>query len=268
MSDLGLPAQIRACLFDLDGVVTRTAVVHAAAWKETFDTFLRERDGAGYRPFDSAHDYDEYVDGLPRADGVRSFLASRGITLPEGSPDDPPEASTVQGLGNRKNDLVLRKIQEGGVEAYETTLDYIRRARAQGLSTAIVSSSKNCLDVLRAVDAVNLFDVRIDGVVATERGLPGKPKPDTFLAAARDLGVEPSEAAVFEDALAGMDAGRAGRFGHVVGVDRVGQADALRAHGADVVVPDLGELGVLGGPDASAAPDASAVPGGSAGGGR
>ncbi|MER5479802.1 beta-phosphoglucomutase family hydrolase [Streptomyces sp. NPDC002734] len=265
MSDLGLPSQIRACLFDLDGVVTRTAVVHAAAWKETFDTFLRERDGAGYRPFDAAHDYDEYVDGLPRADGVRSFLASRGITLPEGSPDDPPEASTVQGLGNRKNDLVLRKIHEGGVEAYETTLDYLRRARAQGLSTAIVSSSKNCLDVLRAVDAVNLFDVRIDGVVADERGLPGKPKPDTFLAAARDLGVEPSEAAVFEDALAGMDAGRTGRFGHVVGVDRVGQADALRAHGADVVVPDLGELGVLGGPDASAAPDSSAAPGGSAG---
>ncbi|MEU3558170.1 HAD family hydrolase [Streptomyces fragilis] len=268
MTDLGLPAEIRACLFDLDGVVTRTAVVHAAAWKETFDTFLRERDGAGYRPFDVAHDYDEYVDGLPRADGVRSFLASRGITLPEGTPDDPPEASTVQGLGNRKNDLVLRKIREGGVEAYETTLDYIRRARAQGLSTAIVSSSKNCLDVLRAVDAVNLFDVRIDGVVATERGLPGKPKPDTFLAAARDLGVEPSEAAVFEDALAGMDAGRAGRFGRVIGVDRVGQADALRAHGADVVVSDLGELGTLVDPGGSGTPGGSAGPAGAAGGAR
>jgi beta-phosphoglucomutase family hydrolase len=243
MSDLGLPAQIRACLFDLDGVVTRTAVVHAAAWKETFDTFLEERDGAGYRPFDEAHDYDRYVDGLPRADGVRSFLASRGITLPEGTPDDPPEARTVQGLGNRKNVLVLRKIEEGGVEAYDTTLDYIRRARAAGLATAIVSSSKNCLDVLRAVDAVDLFDVRIDGVVATERGLPGKPRPDTFLAAARDLGFEPAQVAVFEDALAGMDAGRAGDFGQVIGVDRVGQADALRAHGADVVVSDLGELG-------------------------
>ncbi|MGW0928922.1 HAD family hydrolase [Streptomyces sp. NPDC002644] len=243
MSDLGLPAQIRACLFDLDGVVTRTAVVHAAAWKETFDTFLRERDGAGYRPFDAAHDYDRYVDGLPRADGVRSFLASRGITLPEGSADDPPDASTVQGLGNRKNDLVLRKIREGGVEAYDTTLEYIREVRARGLATAIVSSSKNCLDVLRAVDAVGLFDVRIDGVVAAERGLPGKPRPDTFLAAAADLGVEPSEAAVFEDALAGMDAGRAGRFGRVIGVDRVGQAEALRAHGADVVVQDLAELG-------------------------
>ncbi|MEU6160657.1 beta-phosphoglucomutase family hydrolase [Streptomyces sp. NPDC047130] len=242
MSDLGLPAQIRACLFDLDGVVTRTAVVHAAAWKETFDTFLREHGGGGQRPFDAAHDYDEYVDGLPRADGVRSFLASRGITLPEGSPDDPPDATTVQGLGNRKNDLVLRKIREGGVEAYDTTLEYIREVRARGLATAIVSSSKNCLDVLRAVDAVGLFDVRIDGVVAAERGLPGKPRPDTFLAAAADLGVEPSQAAVFEDALAGMDAGRAGRFGRVIGVDRVGQAEALRAHGADVVVQDLAEL--------------------------
>ncbi|MET8575891.1 beta-phosphoglucomutase family hydrolase [Streptomyces sp. NPDC005012] len=242
MSDLGLPAQIRACLFDLDGVVTRTAVVHAAAWKETFDTFLREHGGGGQRPFDAAHDYDEYVDGLPRADGVRSFLASRGITLPEGSPDDPPDASTVQGLGNRKNDLVLRKIREGGVEAYDTTLEYIREVRARGLATAIVSSSKNCLDVLRAVDAAGLFDVRIDGVVAAERGLPGKPRPDTFLAAAADLGVDPSQAAVFEDALAGMDAGRAGRFGRVIGVDRVGQAEALRAHGADVVVQDLAEL--------------------------
>jgi beta-phosphoglucomutase family hydrolase len=251
MTDLGLPPQIRACLFDLDGVVTRTAVVHAAAWKETFDTFLKERDGAGYRPFDAAHDYDQYVDGLPRADGVRSFLASRAVTLPEGSPHDPPDAATVQGLGNRKNELVLRKIREGGVEAYDTTLDYIRTARAAGLATAIVSSSKNCLDVLRAVDAVGLFDVRIDGVVAAERGLPGKPSPDTFLAAAQDLGVRPSEAAVYEDALAGMDAGRAGRFGLVVGVDRVGQADALRAHGADIVVQDLAELA---GPAAPADP--------------
>ncbi|MDH6228729.1 beta-phosphoglucomutase family hydrolase [Streptomyces sp. MJP52] len=267
MTDLGLPPEIRACLFDLDGVVTRTAVVHAAAWKETFDTFLKERDGAGYRPFDAAHDYDEYVDGLPRTDGVRAFLASRGITLPEGSPDDPPDAVTVQGLGNRKNELVLRRIREGGVEAYDTTLDYIRAARARGLATAIVSSSKNCLDVLRAVDAVGLFDVRIDGVTAAERGLPGKPRPDTFLAAARDLGVRPAEAAVFEDALAGMDAGRAGRFGRVIGVDRVGQADALRAHGADVVVEDLGELGGPAGPAGPGGPARAAVPTDTPGGG-
>ncbi|MEU9579383.1 beta-phosphoglucomutase family hydrolase [Streptomyces chilikensis] len=267
MTDLGLPPEIRACLFDLDGVVTRTAVVHAAAWKETFDTFLKERDGAGYRPFDAAHDYDEYVDGLPRTDGVRAFLASRGITLPEGSPDDPPDAVTVQGLGNRKNELVLRRIREGGVEAYDTTLDYIRAVRARGLATAIVSSSKNCLDVLRAVDAVGLFDVRIDGVTAAERGLPGKPRPDTFLAAARDLGVRPAEAAVFEDALAGMDAGRAGRFGRVIGVDRVGQADALRAHGADVVVEDLGELGGPAGPAGPGGPARAAVPTDTPGGG-
>ncbi|KMS66181.1 hypothetical protein ACH49_29745 [Streptomyces leeuwenhoekii] len=241
-TQLGLPEDIQACLFDLDGVVTKTAVVHAAAWKETFDAFLRERDGEDFRPFTDA-DYDEYVDGRPRADGVRSFLASRGIELPEGSPDDPPDAPTVHGVGNRKNALLLEKIRTQGVEAYDGTLRYIDAVRAQGLRTAIVSSSANTRDVLRSIDAERLFDVRIDGVVAAERKLPGKPRPDTFLAAARDLGVEPSRAAVFEDALAGMDAGRAGRFGYVVGVDRVGQSDALYAHGADRVVRDLAELG-------------------------
>jgi beta-phosphoglucomutase family hydrolase len=243
MTQLGLPGHIHACLFDLDGVVTRTAVVHAAAWKEMFDAFLRERDGEDFRPFDAASDYDEYVDGRPRADGVRTFLASRGIELPDGDPDDPPGARTVHGLGNRKNDLVLEKIRTDGVEAYDGTLRYLDGVRAQGLRTAIVSSSANCRDVLRSIGAEHYFDVRIDGVVAAERDLPGKPRPDTFLAAARDLGVEPSAAAVFEDALAGMDAGRAGRFGYVVGVDRVGQADALYAHGADIVVRDLEELG-------------------------
>ncbi|MEV6177169.1 beta-phosphoglucomutase family hydrolase [Streptomyces sp. NPDC052015] len=240
---LGLPDTIQACLFDLDGVVTRTAVVHAAAWKETFDAFLREREGAGFRPFDTAGDYDEYVDGRPRADGVRTFLASRGIHPPEGDPNDPPDAATVHGLGNRKNELLLEKIRTDGVEAYEGTLRYLKAVRARGLRTAIVSSSANALDVLRSIGAEDLFEVRIDGVVAAERGLPGKPRPDTFLAAARDLGVEPSRAAVFEDALAGMDAGRAGHFGYVVGVDRVGQTDALYAHGADLVVKDLAELG-------------------------
>ncbi|MET7440742.1 MULTISPECIES: beta-phosphoglucomutase family hydrolase [unclassified Streptomyces] len=241
MTQLGLPKEIQACLFDLDGVITKTAVVHAAAWKRTFDDFLRRRDGDGFRPF-SDDDYDRYVDGMPRADGVRSFLASRGVELPEGGPDDPPDEETVHGLGNRKNELLLDLIRTDGVEAYDTTLRYIQAARAEGLLTAVVSSSANCRDVLRSIGAECLFDVRIDGVVAAERKLPGKPRPDTFLAAARDLGVEASAAAVFEDALAGMDAGRSGHFGYVVGVDRVGQADALREHGADVVVSDLAEL--------------------------
>ncbi|MFI1562038.1 beta-phosphoglucomutase family hydrolase [Streptomyces sp. NPDC020490] len=243
MTQLGLPEDIQACLFDLDGVVTKTAVVHAAAWKETFDAFLRERDGEGFRPFDAGADYDEYVDGRPRADGVRTFLASRGIELPEGHPDDPPQAQTVNGVGNRKNVLLLERIRTQGVETYDGTLRYIREARARGLKTAIVSSSANTRDVLHSTGIEDLFDVRVDGVVAAERGLPGKPRPDTFLAAARDLGVEPSRAAVFEDALAGMDAGRSGRFGYVVGVDRVGQSEALYAHGADIVVKDLAELG-------------------------
>ncbi|MGW3669377.1 beta-phosphoglucomutase family hydrolase [Streptomyces sp. NPDC005141] len=243
MTELGLPKQILACLFDLDGVITKTAVVHAAAWKRTFDDFLRGRDGDGFRPFGDADDYAAYVDGLPRADGVRSFLASRGIELPEGTPGDPPDRTTVHGLGNRKNELLLDMIRTDGVEAYDGTLRYIEAVRAHGLRTAVVSSSANCRDILRSVGAESLFEVRIDGVVATERRLPGKPRPDTFLAAAKDLGVQPSEAAVFEDALAGMDAGRSGHFGYVVGVDRVGQGAALRAHGADIVVRDLAELG-------------------------
>ncbi|MEN3584329.1 beta-phosphoglucomutase family hydrolase [Streptomyces sp. ZYX-F-203] len=241
-TQLGLPAGIHACLFDLDGVITRTAVVHAAAWKETFDAFLRQRDGAEFRPFTDG-DYDTYVDGRPRADGVRAFLASRDIELPEGTPDDPPDAATVQGIGNRKNALLLSRIRSEGVEVYPGSVAYVEAVRARGLRTAIVSSSANTADVLRSVDAERLFDVRIDGVVARERRLPGKPRPDTFLAAAHDLGVDPERAAVFEDALAGMDAGRSGRFGYVVGVDRVGRTDALYAHGADVVVTDLAELG-------------------------
>ncbi|MFJ4501149.1 beta-phosphoglucomutase family hydrolase [Streptomyces sp. NPDC088864] len=241
-TQLGLPEGIQACLFDLDGVVTRTAVVHAAAWKATFDAFLRERDGTDFRPFTDS-DYAQYVDGRPRADGVRSFLASRGIELPEGTPDDPPETRSVNGVGNRKNELLLEKIRTEGVEPYPGTLRYIDAVRAAGLATAIVSSSANTRDVLHSISAEQLFDVRIDGVVARERKLPGKPHPDTFLAAARDLGVEPSRAAVFEDALAGMEAGRSGHFGYVVGVDRVGQTEALYTHGADRVVKDLAELG-------------------------
>jgi beta-phosphoglucomutase family hydrolase len=241
MKKLGLPEHIRACLFDLDGVITKTAVVHAAAWKEMFDEFLRRRDGDTFTPFTS-DDYDRYVDGLPRADGVRSFLASRGIELPEGRDDDAEDKDTVHGLGNRKNTLVLEKIRTDGVEPYEGTLRYVRTARELGLRTAVVSSSANCRDILRSVHAEDLFEVRIDGVVAAERRLPGKPRPDTFLAAAHDLGVAPADCAVFEDALAGMDAGKSGHFGYVVGLDRVGQSDALREHGADIVVKDLAEL--------------------------
>jgi beta-phosphoglucomutase family hydrolase len=242
---LGLPDHVRTCLFDLDGVLTRTAKVHAAAWKEMFDDYLRrraEREGVPFEPFDAVHDYDEYVDGRPREDGVRTFLASRGIRLPEGAPDDGPDRETVNGLGTRKNALVLRKIREEGVEAYEGSVAYVSAARDAGLQRAVVSSSANCRDVLAAAGIEDLFEERIDGIVAREQRLRGKPQPDTYLAAARALGAEPGAAAVFEDALAGVEAGRAGGFGLVVGIDRTGQAAELRRHGADIVVNDLAEL--------------------------
>jgi beta-phosphoglucomutase family hydrolase len=242
---LGLPDGTRACLFDLDGVLTRTAVVHAAAWKAMFDGYLAERSrrtGEPFVPFDAGHDYDAYVDGKPRADGVRDFLASRGITLPDGSAGDPPTAETVAGLGARKNQRVLKLIHEHGVEPYPGSVRYVHAVRDAGLRTAVVSSSTNCRDVLVSAGMADLFDERIDGVVAERRGLRGKPAPDTFLEGARAVGVDPSRAVVFEDALAGVEAGHAGRFGLVVGVDRVGQAQALAAHGADVVVRDLAEL--------------------------
>ena len=242
---LGLPDKIEACLFDLDGVLTRTAKVHAAAWKQMFDEYLHaraERTGEDFVPFDIGHDYNEYVDGKPRYDGVRSFLAARGIELPDGSPDDPPRAETVDGLGNRKNELVLELIARDGVEAYEGSIRYVRAARDAGLRRAVVSSSANCRDVLAAAEMLDLFEEIVDGNVAHERGLKGKPAPDTFLEGARALGVGADRAAVFEDAVAGVEAGRAGGFGFVVGVDRVGHADALREHGAGVVVQDLAEL--------------------------
>ena len=242
---LGLPEGVAACLFDLDGVLTDTAKVHAAAWKEMFDGFLRERaakTGERFVPFDPVADYDEYVDGKPRYDGVRSFLAARGIDLPEGEPRNPPSTETVAGLGNRKNELVLRMIREHGVEAYEGSVRYLRAAQEAGLRRAVVSSSSNCREVLVAAGIEDLFEQRIDGLVAERDHLKGKPAPDTFLAGARALGVAPGQAAVFEDALAGVAAGRAGGFACVVGVDRVGQAEELRAHGADVVVSDLAEL--------------------------
>jgi len=242
---LGLPDQVAACLFDMDGVVTQTAVVHAAAWKETFDDFLREHakaTGTQFVPFDSVADYDAYVDGKPRLDGTRSFLKSRGIELPEGTPDDPPGKQTVYGLSNQKNDLVLQKLAAGGVQVYQGSITYIRAVRAKGIATAIVSSSKNTKQVLDSAGIADLFDFRMDGIVAAERKIPGKPAPDTYLAAARELGYGPDRAAVFEDALAGVASGRAGHFAFVVGVDRVGQAAELRENGADVVVKDLAEL--------------------------
>jgi beta-phosphoglucomutase family hydrolase len=242
---LGLPDDIRGCLFDLDGVLTKTAKVHAAAWKQMFDEYLRERakrTGDEFVPFDIGDDYNEYVDGKPRYEGVRSFLQSRGIDLPDGTPDDPASAETVDGLGNRKNELVLDLIRRDGVEAYEGSVRYVQAARDAGLRRAVVSSSTNCRDVLEAAGIIDLFEEIVDGTVAREERLKGKPAPDTFLAGARKLGLEAKEAAVFEDATAGVEAGRAGGFGYVVGVDRVGHADALRAHGADVVVADLAEL--------------------------
>ncbi|WP_436786150.1 HAD family hydrolase [Yinghuangia sp. YIM S10712] len=242
---LGLPDSIHAFLFDLDGVLTQTAKVHAAAWKDMFDSFLRaeaQREGTPFVPFDAGRDYDRYVDGRPRLDGTRAFLASRGITLPEGGPDDPPGTRSVYGLGNLKNRTVLRMIKEQGVEAYEGSLDYVRRLAEHDVPRAVVSSSANCRDVLRAAGYEGLFEVIVDGLVAIEEHLPGKPAPDTFVAAARKLGYAPEQAVVFEDALAGVAAGHAGGFGRVVGVDRVGQAEALRQHGADVVVEDLAEL--------------------------
>jgi beta-phosphoglucomutase family hydrolase len=242
---LGLPKRVRACLFDLDGVLTETAKVHAAAWKEMFDAYLKARadkSGEPFVAFDKEADYETYVDGKTRGDGTRSFLESRHIELPDGAPEDQAWAETVNGLGNAKNEIVLRRIREDGVEAYAGSVRYVRAVRAAGLRRAVVSSSANCAAVLVAAGIAELFEIRIDGVIVEADHLAGKPAPDTFLAAARALGVDPNQAAVFEDALSGVEAGRAGGFGFVVGVDRVGQAEALRAHGADIIVTDLAEL--------------------------
>jgi beta-phosphoglucomutase family hydrolase len=233
---LGLPAGIRACLFDLDGVLTQTAQLHDAAWKETFDDFLQARShlrSEPFVPFDPELDYEQYVDGRPRRDGVRAFLAARGIDV---------DAETVARLGERKNELVLELIRREGLEPYEGSVRYVNAVRNAGLGRAVVSASANCRTALEAAGLADLFQARIDAARAEQEHLPGKPAPDTFLAAARELGVDPADAAVFEDALAGVAAARAGRFGFVVGVDRTGHADALRRAGADIVVSDLGEL--------------------------
>jgi len=242
---LDLPRSITTCLFDLDGVLTQTAKVHAQAWKAMFDEFLRgwaDRHDEPFHPFDRPTDYDEYVDGKPRLDGVLSFLQSRDIDLPMGSPSDPPDAETVHGLGTRKNKRVLELIGEQGVEPYEGSVRFVEAARDLGLRRAVVSSSTNCREVLVAAAIDHLFEARVDGVVAERERLAGKPAPDTFLRGAELLGAPPAQAAVFEDAQAGVQAGRAGNFGWVVGVDRSGQAGALKRRGADVVVDDLGEL--------------------------
>jgi beta-phosphoglucomutase family hydrolase len=233
---LGLPESIKGCLFDLDGVLTQTAKVHDAAWKEMFDDFLRKRaeaSGQKFVPFDPVADYDDYVDGKPRDEGTRSFLESRGIHL---------DTDAIEELGNRKNEIVLRRLAEDGVQTYPGSVKYVQAVKEAGLRRAVVSSSTNCKQVLEAAGIADLFEARIDGIVAEREHLHGKPAPDTFLAGAKSLGLPASECTVFEDALAGVAAGKAGGFGFVVGVDRVGQADALREHGASVVVSDLSEL--------------------------
>jgi alpha,alpha-trehalase len=236
---------MQAVIFDLDGVVTRTAGLHAQAWKLLFDEYLAARArrlGEAFRPFDPESDYQGFVDGKPRYDGVASFLASRGIALPFGSPDDPDERETVCGLGNRKNRYFRTALAKTGGDPYPTTLELIAALRSRGVRTAVVSSSRNCGAVLDAAGIRELFDAKVDGVDAAELGLPGKPDPAVFLDAARRLGVAPARTAVVEDAIAGVEAGRRGGFGLVVGVDRAGQADALAAAGADVVVRDLAEF--------------------------
>jgi len=234
-----------AVLLDLDGVITDTASVHAACWKQMFDEYLQKRAaqrGEAFRPFDIATDYRLYVDGKPRYDGVRDFLLSRGIQLAQGSPDDPPQAETVDGLGNRKNDLVNKIIEDKGVEPYEGSVKLIHQLRDRGFKIAVVTSSQNCTVVLKAAKLDHCFDAQVDGNVIHTQHLSGKPAPDTYLIAARLLGAEPARAVIIEDALSGVEAGSAGRFGLVIGVARKGNADELRRHGADLVVNDLGEL--------------------------
>lgn len=234
-----------AVLFDLDGVLTDTAKIHAACWKRMFDDFLRERaaeKNEPFKPFDIRTDYKLYVDGKARFDGVQSFLESRGIHLPYGEPASPPNGETICGLGNRKDGMVKEAIESEGVEAYEGSVAFVRHLRNRGIKTAVVSASSNCEAVLRSAGIADLFDVRVDGEVASQLNLAGKPAPDTFLKAAEELGVPPNRAVVVEDAISGVQAGRDGGFGLVVGVDRKGDAESLWENGADIVVNDLGEM--------------------------
>jgi beta-phosphoglucomutase family hydrolase len=242
---LGLPEKVRACLFDLDGVLTDTASVHTKAWKAMFDAYLSERakrTGEEFVPFDAATDYRKYVDGKKREDGVRSFLDSRGIKIPDGDPDDSGDTETVYGLGNRKNDMFNKILKKDGVEVFDGSRRYLEAVSAAGLGIAVVSASANTPEVLRITGLDRFIQQRVDGNTLREEHLPGKPAPDSFLRGAQLLDVAPDAAAVFEDALSGVAAGHAGHFGYVVGVDRVGQAEELRKNGADVVVTDLAEL--------------------------
>jgi beta-phosphoglucomutase family hydrolase len=244
-SALGLPEKVRACLFDLDGVLTDTASVHTKAWKAMFDAYLSDRakkTGDEFVPFDEAADYRKYVDGKKREDGVRSFLGSRGIELPDGNPDDPDDAETVYGLGNRKNDMFNKVLHDDGVKVFDGSRRYLEAVSAAGLGIAVVSASANTPEVLKITGLDRYIQQRVDGNTLREEHLPGKPAPDSFLRGAQLLDVSPDAAAVFEDALSGVAAGHAGHFGYVVGVDRVGQAEELRKSGADVVVTDLAEL--------------------------
>jgi beta-phosphoglucomutase family hydrolase len=237
--------ELESFLFDLDGVVTRTAAVHAAAWKQLFDNYLERRaraEGTAFVPFDLIDDYHKYVDGRPREEGVRSFLEARGITLPAGKADDGPEAETLNGLGSWKDGTFLQVLAQKGVEVFEGTIDFVQEARGRGVRTAIVTSSKNCAAVLNAAGLTQLFDIRIDGIDRWRLRLPGKPAPDMYLEAARRLETPPARAAIFEDALVGVEAGRAGAFRLVVGIGEGAHAADLKAHGADIVVADLREL--------------------------
>jgi beta-phosphoglucomutase family hydrolase len=234
-----------AVLFDLDGVITNTATIHATCWKQMFDEYLQRRAtqrGEAFRPFDLANDYRLYVDGKPRYDGVRDFLRSRGIQLPEGDPEDSPQLETVGGLGNRKNELVNEVINDKGVEPYEGSVKLIQKLRQQGFKIAVVTSSQNCTTVLKAAKLDAFFEVHVDGDAMHAQHLAGKPAPDTFLAAAKVLGTEPARSVVIEDALAGVEAGARGKFGLVIGVARKGNAKELAQHGAHLVVTDLSEL--------------------------
>lgn len=234
-----------AAVFDLDGVVTKTAAVHAAAWKELFDTYLKartDRTGEPFQPFDIQRDYLQYVDGKPRYEGVRSFLASRSISLPYGSPEDSPDQETICGLGNRKNEIFNAQLTRTGAEVYQSSLHLIQELRRHGIKTALVSSSKNAKAVLESARLTELFDACVDGIEAARLSLRGKPDPDIYLHAVRLLDVKPARAIGVEDALSGVEAIRAAGYGLVIGVDRGDQADALRDHGADIVVRDLAEL--------------------------
>jgi beta-phosphoglucomutase family hydrolase len=242
---LGLPDAVHACLFDLDGVLTDTASVHTQAWKAMFDDFLRKRadsEGEEFVPFDPDKDYRKYVDGKPREDGVRSFLESRGIELPEGDADDPPDADTVHGLGTRKNDAFQETLHKDGVKVFDGSRRYLEAVKEAGLKIAVVSSSANTKEILKVAGIEDFVEQRVDGVTLREEHIEGKPAPDSYLRAAELLDVEPGAAAVFEDAISGVEAGHAGNFGFVVGVDRHDQGDELRKSGADVVVKDLADL--------------------------